>query len=336
MASSADDPSTPLRPNRSSTTAIAPAEKQTEPPSSDDQSALTAQLLLKIEQMAAQIKSLQKQQSKNPNLVFQSREYWTRPIDPSVSYPGESASTSAKRAYKQRLNSYLRKSPPIWDIASGRSPCPLGEDARAVQVLKSVLGQHWKFDCNDIANSLSLLKSTEEESYDRVVAAMEADADQPTGSWNQRNSALFSVVSDTLDISSGSSDLLLLDIVEESNGIALYTLVFERLRDVKSSDPMARAMQLKLGLQHIKYKVIPHGVSAYFAAIKAHRTKLLALPTPKRIDDWEVVAKALQELPPIHPKFEATRNLLELQRKIHDKETYTLRAPSAHYTQLDR
>ena len=152
---------------------------------------------------------------------------------------------------------------------------------------------------------------------------MDEGSDTPKGSWNQRNSALFlfSVVSDTLNISNGSAHLQILDIVEESNGYALYTLVIDRLRDVKSSDPIARAMKLKLGLQHIQYKIIPHGVATYFAEIKAHRTKLLALPKPKHISDWEVVAKALQELPPIHPKFEAARNLLELERKIHNRET---------------
>ena len=65
----------------------------------------------------------------------------------------------------------------------------------------------------------------------------------------------------------------------------------------------------------------PHGVDLYFAKIKDHRNTLSTLFKPKHIAEWEVVAKTLQDLPPLHPKFEAGSRLLELQRQMLQQET---------------
>lgn len=251
--------------------------------------------------------------------THQSREYWARPIE--LTYPGEGSSSTAKRAYKQRLNAYLTKCAPIWDIVTDTTPCPLASDHEAIASMKSLLGDRWEFDPKDITSTLNIIKPNNREAHDRVKNEMNAGTDQPAGSWTQRNSALYSTICDTLDLSSNGRDLDILNVVEENNGIALYHLMYFRLREVKSSDPMARAMKLKMGLEHIKYIVKPHGVASYFAAIKSHRTKLASLPKPKYISDWEVVAKALQELPPLHAKFESSRNMLELQRKLYRCET---------------
>ena len=141
------------------------------------------------------------------------------------------------------------------------------------------------------------------------------------GSWSQRNSALFTAVSDTLDLSKGGSDLDIIDVVEPNNSIALYDLVSERLQEIQSTEPLARGMQISMNIQHIKYKVRPHGVASYFSRIKDHRAKLLKLPKPKVIGDWNVVAKVIRELPPLHAKFAEAASVLEIQREISKKET---------------
>ena len=115
----------------------------------------------------------------------------------------------------------------------------------------------------------------------------------PQGSRSQRNAALYSVET--------GRDLDFLEVVDEGNGLALYNLARFRLREIKSSDPLARAIKLQMGLHHIKYVPKPHGVAQYFARIDSHRSELTSLTRPKIIDDWEVTAKALRELPSLHP-----------------------------------
>ena len=109
--------------------------------------------------------------------------------------------------------------------------------------------------------------------------------------------------------------------MEDGNGLGLYNLIQSRLKEVQTSDPMARAIHVKMGIDHIVYIPQPHGVELYFAKIKDHRNTLSTLPKPKHIAEWEVVAKALQDLPPLHPKFEAASRLLELQRQMLQQET---------------
>ena len=76
-----------------------------------------------------------------------------------------------------------------------------------------------------------------------------------------------------------------------------------------------------MGLHHIKYVPKAHGIAKYFAAIETHRTELASLPKPKLIADWQVVAKALRELPPLHQKLKTVAWILEVQRKIDKSET---------------
>ena len=299
-------------------------------PTSETPQDPTARLQAQLFLMQQQLNLLQSQQpAAQPAIqplpghysTHQSREYWARPIDSSVKFPGETASTSAKRAYKQRLNSYLTKSAPIWKVASGVDPCPIAVDADAITFLKTIRGQDWNFSVKHAQATLKFLKTCSHPAHDRVFSAMHAGSDTVVGSWHQRNSALYSTICDTLDLSADGKDLNILEVVEENNGAALYELIYFRLREVKTSDPMARAMKLKMGLQHIKYEPKPNGVALYFAAIKSHRLKLANLPKPKLIEDWEVVAKALQELPPLHEKFEEVRRTLKLERKFEKVET---------------
>ena len=224
-------------------------------------------------------------------------------------------------AYQQKLNSYLSKSVAIWDVASGKSPCPITTDADAMDVLTAKFGSTWSFVPQDIHRSMAVLRDEDVASYDRIVAAMDAVSETRVGSWSQRNAALYSAICDTLDLSKNGKDLDLLEVVSADNGLAMYELVKFRLSDIKSSDTMARAMKLQMGLQHIRYKPIKMGVSKYFAAIEQHRTKLASLPTPKIIPDWQVVAKALRELPPLHSKFQSAEFLLEMQRKVSKTDT---------------
>ena len=293
------------------------------PTASRTQSELFEAMQKQIRQLTEQV-TLMKSGALSPSSAtsepFLSREYWARPIANTI-YPGEDAKFSSKRAYKQRLDAYIRKSAPIWSVATKNDPCPILADAGAMASLKTALGPTWAFDHSDISGSMSLLSQHDLPAHDRVQAAMEAGGDSPNGSWKQRNSALYSTVCDTLDLSKNGSDLDVLDVVEDGNGVALYHLIQSRLKQVQTSDPMARAIKMKMGIDHITYVPRPHGVPTYFAKIKDHRQALANLPKPKHIEDWEVVAKALQDLPPLHSKFEGARRLLEIQRMMMEKET---------------
>ena len=268
--------------------------------------------------------SLAAQQNQGLQLTTQpslSREYWAQPIDKSVKYPGEDASQNAKTAYLQRLDSYVSKSTLIWDLVSGISPCPIATDTEAMAVLKSTFGQLWEFKPKDIKRSLKVLKRDHPDIHDRVLSLLNDGAASSSGSWRQRNAALYSLVCDTLDLTKNGNDLGFLEVVDESNGLAIYNLARFRLREIKSSDPLARAIKLQMGIQHIKYVPKPHGVAQYFARIEKHRSELAALPKPKIISDWEVTAKALRELPDLHPQFKSVAELLAIQRKILHTET---------------
>ena len=249
-----------------------------------------------------------------------SREYWARPIKHTI-YPGEDAQFASKRAYLQRLNAYLRKSAPIWSVATKSEPCPLTQDEVAMSTLVTLLGPSWTFDYADLSGPLQLLKQHKPSCYNRIQRAMNKGSDTQIGSWNQRNSALYSTICDTLDLTPNGRDLDILDVTEDANGVGIYDLVHARLKQVQTTDPMAKAIQVKMGIDHIKYVPKKHGVPVYFANIKAHRQMLASLPKPKLIPDWEVVAKALHDLPPLHPKFESARYLLELQRQMLNRET---------------
>lgn len=268
--------------------------------------------------------SLSAQQNRGPQLATQphlSREYWAQPIDKSVKYPGEDASQNAKTAYLQRLDSYISKSSLIWDLVSGTSKCPIATDPEATAALKTTFGQLWEFKPKDIKRCLKVLKREHLDIHDRLLSLLNDGATSTSGSWSQRNAALYSVVCDTLDLTKNGNDLGFLEVVDESNGLAIYNLARFRLREIKSSDPLARAIKLQMGIQHIKYVPKPHGVAQYFARIEKHRSELAALPKPKIISDWEVTAKALRELPELHPQFKAVSELLAIQRKILHTET---------------
>ena len=113
-------------------------------------------------------------------------------------------------------------------------------------------------------------------------------------------------------MSANGKDLNILEVVEENNnGAALYELIYFRLCEVKTSDPMARAMKLKMGLQHIKYYGSkPNGVALYFATIKSHRLKLAKLPEPKLIEDCR---KSSPGVASPARKFEEVRRTLKLE-----------------------
>ena len=291
----------------------------------DRENELRAQLL----QMQQQIAALTSQMSARQNPVVAappaqqhlSREYWAIPIDKSIKYPGEDAANNAKTAYLQRLEAYIAKSAPIHDLLSGNLPCPIKEDDQAVQVLQTTFGDLWSFQPKDLKRSLALLKRDHPDTYTRVFQQLNDGSDSANGSWLQRNAALYTVVCDTLDLSKSGKDLDFLEVVDANNGLAIYNLAKFRLREIKSSDPLARAIKLQMGLQHIKYIPQPHGVAKYFAKIESHRTELASLPRPKIIDDWEVTAKVLRELPQLHPQFKSAANILEVQRKILKIET---------------
>ena len=268
--------------------------------------------------------SLAVQQQQGPQTITPShlsREYWAQPIDKSVKYPGEDAYQNAKTAYLQRLDSYISKSSLIWDLISGTSKCPMTTDPQAMAAITAKFGQLWKFQPKDIKRCLKVLQRDHADIYDRVSTLMNDGDTSSAGSWNQRNAALYSLVCDTLDLTKNGSDLGFLEVVDERNGLAIYNLVRFRLREIKSTDPLARAMQLQMGIQHIKYVPKPHGVAQYFARIEKHRSELAALPKPKIISDWEVTAKALRELPDLHPQFKSVAELLAIQRKILRTET---------------
>ena len=202
----------------------------------------------------------------------QSREYWSHPIDKSVSYPGEQAHSNAKIAYRHRLGAYLSKSPPIWALINNTLPCPLTSDQAAIDILHDAFGQTWTFLPKDIDRSLRTLNSRDIPVATRVETAMNAGSELPAGSWVQRNRAIYSTICDTLDLSRNGRDLDMMQVVDPGNGLALYNLIDFRLQDIKSSDPLARAIKIRMGLQHITYRAKPHGVASYFAAIESHRS----------------------------------------------------------------
>ena len=288
----------------------------------------TEQLRQQLKLMQQQMQILQQRMAAQPpnpapaNLpAHQSREYWALPISDSVKYPGEDATNNAKIAYQQQLDAYLRKSSPVWDLVSDTFKCPITTDAPAMDTLRLAFGELWTFQPKDINRALSALQRDNADAFDRVSAAMRAGSESRAGSWEQRNTAIYTVICDTLDLSKTGKDLEFLEIAHANNGLSLYNLVKFRLRQIKSTDPLARAIKLKMGLEHIKYESKPHGIAKYFAAVEAHRTELAALPRPKIIDDWEVVAKALRELPQVHPQLATTAHILAVQRKINKTET---------------
>ena len=307
-----DDPDSPQAPNN-------PPAPSADSPLRDQLRVMQQQMDLLRNQLNYQQQSALLRPSVQPSF---SREYWATPIKQlDIVYPGEDAAKTAKLAYKQRLEAYLSKSPPIWDLVTGKSPCPITTNNEAIVTVKSIYGESWTFEPKDLDSVMDLLENNSPETHKIVSEALHKGSDTMPGSWLQRNAVLYAAISDTLDLSKKGKDLSILQVVQANNGLALHHLLYSRLRDVKSTDPLARAIKLKLGIQHIKYVPAAHGVATYFANIEAHRQKLAQLPRPKIIADWEIVAKATQELPPIHPKFESTRSMLELQRKFEKRET---------------
>ena len=326
-------PQTPARsaripqPRRSGSEGIRITDLASEPNQNpnDRETELRAQLLQMQQQIAALTSQMSARQTPvavaAPAQQHLSREYWATQIDKSIKYPGEDAANNAKTAYLQRLDAYIAKSAPVHDLISGKLPCPILADDQAIQALIAKFGELWNFEPKDLKRSLTLLQRDHQDIYTRVFQKLNEGSTSAKGSWLQRNAALYTVVCDTLDLSKNGKDLDFLEVVTENNGLAIYNLAKFRLREIKSTDPLARAIKLQMGLQHIKYIPQPHGVAKYFAKIEGHRTELASLPRPKIIDDWEVTAKVLRELPELHPKFKSTADILEVQRKILKTET---------------
>ena len=234
----------------------APTASATTPTSATDMTALQAQLLMlnqRIQTMSAQMTATPTRLV--PQQQYQSREYWQRPIR-NTNYPGEDAGYSSKRAYQQRLDAYLRKSSFIWRLITKEDPCPITTNANAMTLLVSALGTSWTFDNSDISGAMRILQQ-DRTVYEEVQNQMDAGHDSWVGSWRQRNSALYSTVCDTLDLSDDGNDLDILDVVEDGNGLAIYNLVKSRLKQIQTSDPMARAIQMKMGIDHIVYTAKP-------------------------------------------------------------------------------
>ena len=291
---------------------------------STNDNALTTEQRLRaqLELANAQLLALQQQlQTRDSFELHQSREYWVNPIDSSVTYPGEDSASAARTAYKQRLRAFLCKSPPIKELITGAFQCPIASTPRAIATLRQSFGQNWEFQPKHIKRSLLILKGLDAELHKSIVNAMNANSNTRSGSWNQRNEAIYSVLCSTLDLTKNGKDLHLLEVVDDNNGMALYNLILFRLQDVKTTDPLARAINLKMNLNHIRYVPKPHGVAKYFAEIDSHRTELASLAKPKIIQDWEVVTKALQDLPPLHPKFSAVASMLSMKRELFKQET---------------
>lgn len=191
----------PPLPNRSQPEQVVPVA--TTISTTTDPSELVRQQLAQMQQ---QMNALKNQIRANSSAVtvtknHQSREYWATPIDKSVAYPGEDSAKTAKLAYKQKLDAYLRKCVVIWDLIQGRSPCPITLDADAMDALELVFGNTWSFEPKDIHRSMVILKREDSVTHDRVESAMTAGADTPEGSWADRNAALYTVVCATLDLS---------------------------------------------------------------------------------------------------------------------------------------
>ena len=329
-------PAEPRTPARQTRRSIEPALNANPPGDGDDESPAiavstttdTSELLRQqLTQMQQQMDALKNQLRANSAGItvtrrqHQSREYWAMSISKSVVYPGEDSSKTAKLAYKQKLDAYLRKCTLVWDLITGKSACPIASDAAAIAKLKGTFGDLWNFEPKDIQRSMTILKRADPTTYSRVNEAMTAGTDTLEGSWADRNAALYTVVCATLDLSKNGKDLDFLEVVHADNGLAIYNLIKFRLQEIKSSDPLARAIKLQMGLHHIRYIPKPHGTAKYFATIENHRTELASLPKPKIIGDWQVVTKALRELPAIHPKFKSVAWILEVQRKIDKSET---------------
>ena len=294
------------------------------------EAALRAQLL----DMKSRMDAMQQQLSANSRIVgatnqTRSREYWTFPTPETIVYPGENASRPAQAAYIQRLHAYLSKSQPVWDLVNGKLPCPLSTDQDALAALQTLFGATWSFKHKDMGRAMRILESKHPLIFQRVQTAIDDGSQLPSGSWAQRNAALHSTICDTLDLGKKGKDLDILQHVEENNGMALYDLIIFRLREIKSTDPLERAMQLNLGLTHIKYNPEPHGVATYFSDIEKHRTKLAELDPPKIIENWQVIAKTLRELPPLHPKFKEAEQFLAYQRKLLKTDTTLQECQSA-------
>ena len=130
----------------------------TNPDDTNGIAALQAQLLMlnqRIQTMSAQMATASPQHA--PQQQYQSREYWQRPIT-NTTYPGEDASYSSKRAYQQRLDSYIRKSSFIWRLITKADPCPITKNINAMTLLVSALGTSWKFDGSDISGAMLILQ----------------------------------------------------------------------------------------------------------------------------------------------------------------------------------
>ena len=127
--------------------------------------------------MQSQLKEMQKQLTTNrrleSSLQTQSREYWAFPIADTITYPGESASRGAQVAYMQRLHAYLSKSHPVWNLVSGKEPCPISIDNDAVVALKTSFGPTWSFQNKDINRALRTLKANDAALFHRIQQAMD-------------------------------------------------------------------------------------------------------------------------------------------------------------------
>ena len=224
-----------------------------------DTAAEQAELLKQqLAQMRQQLDELRNQVSTKPTGIsitrqHQSREYWAMPIDKSVIYPGEDSARTAKLAYKQKLDAYIRKCTVIWDLVTGKTVCPIALDADAIAILETVFGNLWEFEPKDIHKAMAVLLREDIAVHDRIESAMEDGSDTPAGSWVDRNAALYNTVCVTLDLSKHGKDLDFLEVVHADNGLAMYNLVKFRLQEIKSSDPLARAIKLQMGLHHIRY-----------------------------------------------------------------------------------
>ena len=175
-------------------TSATPPSPGSDTGSSASESALQSQLLA----LQSQLQHMQNQMSTTrrlaeESLMSQSREYWTFSISKSVRYPGENASRTAQVAYLQRLHAYLSKSQPIWSVVSGKEPCPITLDEEATVALKTSFGSTWVFQHKDIGRAVRALSVIDAGISERVLATMNKDSETATGSWSQRNAAVYCV-----------------------------------------------------------------------------------------------------------------------------------------------
>ena len=177
-------PPSPVRRHSTPTTGTAPI-------STEELNQLRTQLL----RANAQITALQTRISTTSTLTIdarphQSREYWMVPIDKSIRYPGEDSHQAARTVYKQRLRAYLCKSPPIHALITGAFPCPITTITNVVALLRTSFGANWEFKPKHIKRALTVLKHLDTATHQTVTAAMDAESNTQTGSWNQRNTAI--------------------------------------------------------------------------------------------------------------------------------------------------